>query len=302
MSKTATKDYSLVGENSRTALERGLVDAAWYTSPVPKEEMRKLLKRKDGPAIANTLLWFGSLFGFGYWGYLWFPSLWCIIPFAVYGVLYASACDSRWHECGHGTAFKTDWMNSFVYQIASFMEMREPTLWRWSHSRHHSDTIIVGRDPEIVVPNPPNLKTFFISYFGIPLFIGYFKSIAFHAMGKLTENEKNFIPEAEQRRVAIDARVHAAIYLVVILIVASSKSILPLLYIGLPTFYGVWFVHLYGYTQHAGLAENVLDHRLNCRTVYMNPISRFLCMNMNYHVEHTCFPWCLFLRCPNCTN
>ena len=85
MSKTATKDYSLVGENSRTALEKGLVDAAWYTSPVPKEEMRKLLKRKDGPAIANTLLWFGSLFGFGYWGYLWFPSLWCIIPFAVYG-------------------------------------------------------------------------------------------------------------------------------------------------------------------------------------------------------------------------
>ena len=160
MSKTATKDYSLVGENSRTALERGLVDAAWYTSPVPKEEMRKLLKRKDGPAIANTLLWFGSLLVFGYWAYLWFPSLWCVIPFAVYGVLYASACDSRWHECGHGTAFKTDWMNNFVYQIASFMEMREPTLWRWSHSRHHSDTIIVGRDPEIVVPNPPKLKTF----------------------------------------------------------------------------------------------------------------------------------------------
>ncbi len=298
MSKTATKDYSLVGENSRTALEKGLVDAAWYTSPVPKEEMRKLLKRKDGPAIANTLLWFGSLFGFGYWGYLWFPSLWCIIPFAVYGVLYASACDSRWHECGHGTAFKTDWMNNFVYQIASFMEMREPTLWRWSHSRHHSDTIIVGRDPEIVVPNPPKLKTFFISYFGIPLFIGYFKSIAFHAMGKLTENEKNFIPEAEQRRVAIDARVHAAIYLVVILIVASSKSILPILYIGLPTFYGVWFVHLYGYTQHVGLAENVLDHRLNCRTVYMNPISRFLCMNMNYHVEHHMFPLVPFFALP----
>ena len=27
--------------------------------------------------------------------------------FAVYGVLYASPADSRWHECGHGTAFKT---------------------------------------------------------------------------------------------------------------------------------------------------------------------------------------------------
>jgi MocE subfamily Rieske [2Fe-2S] domain protein len=42
--------------------------------------------------------------------------------------------------------------------------------------------------------------------------------------------------------------------------------------------------------QHAGLAENVLDHRLNCRTVYMNPISRFIYWDMNYHVEHHMFP------------
>jgi MocE subfamily Rieske [2Fe-2S] domain protein len=47
---------------------------------------------------------------------------------------------------------------------------------------------------------------------------------------------------------------------------------------------------IYGYTQHAGLAENVLDHRLNCRTVYMNFINRFLYWNMNYHVEHHMFP------------
>ncbi len=47
---------------------------------------------------------------------------------------------------------------------------------------------------------------------------------------------------------------------------------------------------VYGYTQHAGLAENVLDHRLNCRTVYMNPIHRYLYWNMNYHVEHHMFP------------
>ena len=47
---------------------------------------------------------------------------------------------------------------------------------------------------------------------------------------------------------------------------------------------------MFGLTQHAGLAENVLDHRLNCRTVYMNPIFRFLYWNMNYHVEHHMFP------------
>ncbi len=34
----------------------------------------------------------------------------------------------------------------------------------------------------------------------------------------------------------------------------------------------------------------MLDHRLNCRTVYMNPVHRFLYWNMNYHVEHHMFP------------
>ena len=54
--------------------------------------------------------------------------------------------------------------------------------------------------------------------------------------------------------------------------------------------YGGWLALYFGLTQHAGLAEDVLDHRLNCRTVYMNPIFRFLYWNMNYHVEHHMFP------------
>ena len=47
---------------------------------------------------------------------------------------------------------------------------------------------------------------------------------------------------------------------------------------------------LIGLTQHVGLAEDVLDHRLNSRTVYMNPMIRFIYWNMNYHVEHHMFP------------
>jgi fatty acid desaturase len=60
--------------------------------------------------------------------------------------------------------------------------------------------------------------------------------------------------------------------------------------IGLPRFYGAWHMVLTGILQHACLAENVLDHRLNSRTVMINPISRFIYWNMNYHVEHHMFP------------
>ena len=150
-------DYSLTGVNAARAVEKGLAEADWYQCPVPRATMRKLLERRDGPALRDTILWFALIIGSGWAGAALWGSWWAVIPFAIYGVLYASTSDSRWHESGHGTAFKTDWLNNALYEIASFMVMRESTVWRWSHTRHHSDTIIVGRDPEIAVPRHPEL-------------------------------------------------------------------------------------------------------------------------------------------------
>ena len=60
------RDYSLVGENAKKAVEAGLSEATWYTCPVPREQMIKLLARKNIPAVTDTLIWFGLLFGSGY--------------------------------------------------------------------------------------------------------------------------------------------------------------------------------------------------------------------------------------------
>ena len=51
--------------------------------------------------------------------------------------------------------------------------------------------------------------------------------------------------------------------------------------------YGAWLHELCALTQHAGLAENVLDHRLSTRTVILGPVLRFLYWNMNYHIGVT---------------
>ena len=45
--------------------------------------------------------------------------------------------------------------------------MRNPITWRSSHVRHHTDTIIVGRDPEIVAMRPPDLGRIILNFFGI---------------------------------------------------------------------------------------------------------------------------------------
>ncbi len=283
-------DYSLTGLNSTLAIERGLAEAEWYQTPVPRETMRKLLERRDGPALRDTILWFALILGSGYATYASWGSWWAALPYMVYAVLYASTSDSRWHESGHGTAFKTDWMNNVLYEIASFMVMRESTVWRWSHTRHHSDTIIVGRDPEIVVPRPPNVRNLILGFFVLTVYPSYFKHIVLHALGRMTPDEKTYIPESEFPKIYFKARIYLAIYLGVIALAMATGSILPLLFVGLVNIFGSWLMSVYGLTQHAGLAENVLDHRLNCRTVYMNPINRYLYWNMNYHVEHHMFP------------
>jgi MocE subfamily Rieske [2Fe-2S] domain protein len=283
-------DYSLTGVNAAAAVERGLAEADWYQCPVPRAEMRRLLERRDGPAIRDTVLWFALIFGSGYATWALWGSWWAAVPYFIYATLYASTSDSRWHESEHGTAFKTDWMNRALYEIASFMIMRESVLWRWSHTRHHSDTIIVGRDPEIAVPRPPNLGKMFFGIFNLPVYRHYFTQILNHACGRMLPDEKTYIPESEFPKIYFRARIYLLIYAASIGLSLYTRSILPLLFVGLPNIFGTWLMLIYGYTQHAGLAENVLDHRLNCRTVYMNPIHRYLYWNMNYHVEHHMFP------------
>lgn len=288
--KAAKRDYSLVGESSRRAIETGLASAEWYHTEVARKTMKELMQRSDGPAIRDTLLWIALILGSAAGAIYFWGTWWCVPFFAIYGVLYGSSSDSRWHECGHGTAFKTRWMNDVVYQIASFMLMRNPVVWRWSHARHHTDTIIVGRDAEIAVMRPPDLLRAALAFIGYGDFRHALPALLRQASGRLSDDEKSYIPETEWHRAVVAARWHVAIYVATVALAIYLRSFLPLMLVGLPRLYGSWHMVLTGLLQHIGLADNVIDHRLNSRTVYMNPVSRWIYWNMNYHVEHHMFP------------
>jgi fatty acid desaturase len=260
--------------------------------------MKALMAREDGPAIRDTIVLFSAMIVCAAGGIALWPS-WGSAPFwLAYGVLYGSAMDSRWHECGHGTAFRTGWMNDLVYQVASFCMIRNPVTWRWSHARHHTDTIIVGRDPEIVAMRPPALFRIILNVFGILDAWNGWARMLLNASGRLDPEEATFIPETEHPKVIRIARIWVLIYAATIAIALALGSILPLMLIGLPRLYGAWHHVMTGVLQHAGLAENVIDHRLNSRTVHMNPVSRFIYWNMNYHVEHHMFPMVPYHRLP----
>ena len=119
-----------------------------------------------------------------------------------------------------------------------------------------------------------------------------------HAAGRLTADEADYVPESERHKVYRTARIHLGIYAVTIALAIGFGTWLPVVLIGGPRLYGACLFYFYGFTQHAGMGENVLDHRLNTRTVKMCVVNRFLYWNMNYHVEHHMFPMVPYYRLP----
>jgi fatty acid desaturase len=287
----ANRDYSLLGADGARAVDTGLAAAEWYHSEVPRKVIKELMQRSDGPAIRDSIILYGTMIALAAAGIVLWPSWWSVPFFLAYAVLYGSASDSRWHECGHGTAFKTGWMNDVVYHIASFMVVRNPYVWRWSHARHHTDTYIVGRDPEIAIMRPSQLLKFAGLYFGLPgVLLDWVKMLRYAFTGKVGAEEATFIPATEHSKVIFVARIWTVIYAATFVLAYYLGSILPFLVIGLPRLYGGWQHVMVGLLQHGGLADNVNDHRLNSRTVIMGPVNRFIYWNMNYHLEHHMFP------------
>lgn len=299
MSKNMNKlDYSLVGDAAKLAEASGLANPRWFRPKVDAADIRRLSQKNDRKALRDTVLWLGLMIVFAAAGIALWPSWWSAPFWMAYGVLYCSGADSRWHECGHKTAFATAWMNNVVYQIACFFIVRSPVVWRASHVRHHTDTIIVGRDPEIVAMRPPDLMRLVLNIFGIPDTLVLLRRMAAHVAGRISPEEAPYLREADYPKVFLIARIWLGIYLAVIALAVYLGSILPLMVIGLPRFYGAWHYVLTGVLQHLGLAENVTDHRLNTRTVLMNPISRFIYLNMNYHLEHHMFTMVPYYNLP----
>ncbi len=270
----------------------------WYVCEVPRKRMKQLMKRSDSEVWRNYVVWFVLLAGSGTLAFLSLGTWFAVPAFVIYGVLYGSCAESRFHECLHGTPFRSRSINEFFLAVLGFMSFKNPYLWRWSHARHHTDTIVVGRDPEIAYPRPPDVWGMVLNILHLRAGVNELGRTIQHCFKRLSDEERSYLPESEFPKVILHARIQIGVLIAVVLWSILAGSILPLLFIGLPTFYGSWLHSILSATQHAGLAEDIPDHRLNTRTVYLNPVLKFVYSNMNYHVEHHMFPMVPFYSLP----
>ena len=107
--------------------------------------------------------------------------------------------------------------------------------------RHHTDTTVVGRDPEIGTTRPPQMILMALNLIGLTSMPRNLMTLTRHAMGRFALDERDFTPKAELPKAARAARIHMSIHVAVWLSCLYWWTLLPALLIGLPRADGVWF-------------------------------------------------------------
>ena len=269
----------------------------WHKCYVDKEILKELSKKSDLKGFQHISVFFGLLILTGTLAFITWGTWWSVFWFLVYGNIY-SFSNPLWHETGHKTAFKSKFLNEIFYYVSSLMSNFEPIRWRYTHFVHHGNTYSTENpfDHEIEYGNDlsdtPKRLLINITPFLDLLF--FKKHISFeiiqHAFGIKTKVMKDSIPESAQSKAIFNSRVYLFIWLTIILWSILASSWLPILYFLLPQFYGKTLHKIVAFTQHAGLARNVKDHRLTSREMYLNPVLSFLYWKMEYHLTHHMFP------------
>lgn len=276
--------------------------AMFWRPELDVELLQKLMQRRDDRPLFDFVTWLLALAVFGT-AVVRFRDTWLVVPcLFCYGLLYGTACGGREHETGHGTCFKTPVLNRIFYHVTCFFRLMLPVRREDFHAAHHRETANKTLDPEIVQPSPPNWRALFLNIIALENVVRNTYAISCHACGVPAPG--SYHGEGAKGKDAIPSKpmlppmhsiITARIYLSILGLIAAAACYLndpmPVILAGpLPLMYGGWLGSFFSLSQHAGLAFDVPDHRATTRTIYMNPVFRWMYMNMNYHIEHHVLP------------
>jgi len=267
----------------------------FFRCQISRDKLKELSIKSDWQGIKHVSIFFISLIFFGYLAYISWGTWWTVLWFFIYGNIFHCSNPIS-HETKHNTAFKTKFLNKLFHQISCFMAGTEPTRWRNTHFLHHSSTLSTydPYDYEIAVTKPTDLFFVFANLIPFGKLIVFHKTTHFDtlkiALGITTDAMRDSIPEKEQSKSRLVARIYVGIWFAIILVSIAYQTWLPILYLILPDFYGNTLLQLLATTQHAGLLTDTKDHRLSSRTMHLSPIFSFLYYHMEYHIEHHMFP------------
>ncbi len=281
----------------------------WYRSPLDRDEMKRLLERSDLLALAQTLphLALIALTGtatclaimqparwFGAWNPWW---LLAVAPLLLMHGFLCSFAINAVHELGHGTVFKTKWLNRLFEGVFAFIGWIHHEQFTVSHTRHHRYTLHYPDDMEEVLPKKWDRRTA-IKWNGIfdwrilKQYVTFFRT-----QWRIARGQAGFdgawnavLFPADQPELRRPMRLWAVMLLVghaTVLVGSIALGWWPVaLVVSMTPSYGQAVQGLMNNTQHIGMMKDVPDARLCCRTFTAHPVLEYFYWHMNFHIEH----------------
>ena len=248
-----------------------------------RAELRDFMARSNIPALKRIAIWLLVLFATGTLVFVTLGTILSIPAMFLHGVLLVHHFSLQ-HECVHYTVFRTRWMNDVVGNICGLAIGLPHKHFRYEHCHHHTYTHLDGEDPELI-PLPKTIWAYLLYLTALPYWRTKLTEMFCHSIGRLSDDEKRFIPNVEHRAVFNEARVMVSIYSIVIISMLVFQWWTPLWFWLLPLIMGEPVMRYVRMTEHVG-RPNVPVMRVNTRTNLVSLPFRFLCWNMNYHAEH----------------
>ncbi len=263
---------------------------------VDKKLRKKLTRRSDLMGLTYLGGHFATIGGTGVLVYLVSGTLLMIPAMFVHGIVLACLF-APMHECSHGTAFRTRWLNELSYWLVSLVYISQPTWYRYRHAVHHTYAQIQGKDPAMVLPGPTTWQHYMEQVLGWRFWTTFPVAITKHALGRMRPQDSWYIPKGDLSRIHNEARLMIAVYGTVAALAIYYGSFAPLIYWLLPRIMGEPLQRTWRIAEHKGCEEGP-DVRTNTRSTRASPIMRALCWNMPFHSEHHVCPMVPFFALP----
>jgi fatty acid desaturase len=262
---------------------------SWYSPAIDRAALRAMMRRTNHHGLVSLGIWCLLCLATGALVVAARGTLWVWPTMLIYGGVLCFAYAVS-HECAHGTAFKSRWLNESVFWFTSLVFIEEPLYRRYSHAGHHTNTWFNDLDPQKPYGNPISLWAYISGTFGLRFYYDAAKQLVRHSLGHFSAQEIAFVPIEEIKRAKINSRVMFALYAALLFGGIIFRSPWPFLLYFIPRFLGGCIVMLFINTQHMCMAEDLYDHRETTRSIKCGWLSRRLYWNMNHHIEHHLYP------------
>ena len=283
----------------------------WYRTRIDGKTLRELSKRSDrqawvlaGGHLALFILTATLTYIF------WAQELWlaCMIALFLHGTVASFWKGTAPHELGHGSVFRTKWLNKVFLYLFSLVSWWDPFDYAMSHTYHHRYTLHPEGDREVLLPIEPRLaSTFMLQLFTINLLTqpgrtfgkgGLISTIivtiqgAFGQIGPIDVPANEWLEALhtdqpkEHRKAMWWSRILLIFHGAVVLLSLVSGLWIFIFIIPVSSFIANWLSYFVGLPQHCGLKDKDPDFRKCVRSMDLNPAFAFLYWHMNWHTEH----------------